>query len=65
MKLPSPIQLRHSRIEIIPLRDVPVYISGDRDTLHGRMAAVLRTVRAAGLQKVAFMVDGDGGGAEP
>jgi biopolymer transport protein ExbD len=36
--------------------NVPVYISGDRDTLHGRMAQVLETVRGAGIQKVAFAV---------
>jgi len=35
--------------------DVPVYISGDRDTLHGDMVKVYETVRAAGIQKVAFM----------
>ena len=134
MKLPSPIQLKHSRIELIPLidimffllasfmmvslqldrtenikvnlpratqarpdfkpdminiavdktggiwlakkrvslvdlaallkarfhsaMDVPVYISGDRDTLHGNMVGVLQTVRAAGIQKVAFLVGG-------
>ena len=40
-------------------KDVPVYISGDRDTLHGNMVGVLQTVRSAGVQKVAFMV-GDG-----
>ena len=38
--------------------NLPVYISGDRDTLHGSMADVLETVRAAGVQKVAFMVAG-------
>ncbi len=38
--------------------DAPVYISGDRDTLHGAMVDVLDTVRRAGVQKVAFMVDG-------
>jgi len=38
--------------------DVPVYISGDRDTLHGDMVKVYQTVRAAGIQKVAFMTDG-------
>ena len=141
MKLPSPIQLKHSRIEIIPLidimffllasfmmlslqmdrtenipvnlprtaqarpdfrpdminiavdkaggiwlakklvalpelvsflserarsdKDVPVYISGDRDTLHGKMAGVLQAVRAAGVQKVAFMVRGDGEAGTP
>ena len=38
--------------------DVPVYISGDRDTLHGAMADVYNVVRAAGVQKVAFAVGG-------
>ncbi len=37
--------------------DLPVYISGDRDTLHGAMVKVYETVRAAGIQKVAFMTD--------
>ncbi|EEF59557.1 ExbD/TolR family protein [Pedosphaera parvula] len=36
--------------------NLPVYISGDRDTLHGAMADVLETVRGAGVQKVAFTV---------
>jgi biopolymer transport protein ExbD len=36
--------------------NVPVYIGGDRDTLHGAMVGVLRAVRDAGLQKVAFTV---------
>ena len=134
MKLPSPVQRRHSRIEIIPLIDImffllasfmmvslqldrtqnikvtppnasmaradfkpdmvnvavdkaghvwlektnvtlaqldaalsnrfrldtnlPVYISGDAATLHGDMCDVLETVRHAGVQKVAFMVEG-------
>ena len=38
---------------------MPVYISGDRDTLHGDMVKVYETVRAAGIQKVAFMTDGE------
>jgi biopolymer transport protein ExbD len=38
--------------------NVPVYISGDRDTLHGAMVEVLETVRRVGVQKVAFAVDG-------
>ena len=42
--------------------NVPVYLSGDRDTLHGVMADVLETVRRAGVQKVAFAV---GGSAKP
>jgi len=40
--------------------DVPVYISGDRDTLHGDMVKVYETVRNAGIQQVAFMTDGKG-----
>ena len=39
--------------------NLPVYISGDRDTLHGAMADVLETVRNAGVQKVAFTVSGN------
>jgi biopolymer transport protein ExbD len=37
--------------------DLPVYISGDRDTLHGDMVKVYETVRATGIQKVAFMTE--------
>ncbi len=39
--------------------NTPVYISGDRGTLHGAMADVYEVVRAAGVQKVAFAVDGN------
>ena len=39
--------------------DVPVYISGDRDALHGDLVKVYQTVRAVGIQKVAFMTDGN------
>ncbi len=39
--------------------DLPVYISGDRDTRHGDMVKVYQTVRAAGIQQVAFMTDGN------
>ena len=35
--------------------NLPVYISGDRDTLHGDMVKVYETVRGAGIQKVSFM----------
>ena len=38
--------------------NLPVYISGDRDTLHGAMADVLEIVRSVGVQKVAFTVAG-------
>ena len=37
--------------------NLPVYISGDRDTLHGDMVKVYQTARAVGIQKVAFMTD--------
>jgi len=37
--------------------NLPVYISGDRDTLHGDMVKVYETVRDAGIQKVAFMTE--------
>jgi len=40
--------------------DVPVYISGDRDALHGDMVKVYETVRAAGIQRVSFMTEADG-----
>jgi biopolymer transport protein ExbD len=33
---------------------LPVYISGDAETLHGDMVAVLELARRAGIQKVAF-----------
>jgi len=39
--------------------NLPVYISGDRDTLHGNMVDVLDAVRRAGIQKVAFMTGGN------
>ena len=45
--------------------DVPVYISGDRDTLHGDMVRVYQTVRAVGIQKVTFMTDGNPGSIMP
>ena len=38
--------------------NAPVCISGDRDALHGAMLGVLDLVRRAGVQKVAFSVDG-------
>ena len=37
--------------------NLPVYISGDRDALHGDMVKVYKTVRAAGVQNVAFITD--------
>ncbi len=37
--------------------NLPVYISGDRDTLHGDMVNVYQAVRAAGIQKVSFMTE--------
>jgi biopolymer transport protein ExbD len=38
--------------------NLPVYISGDTATRHGDMCDVLEAVRRAGVQKVAFMVEG-------
>ena len=35
--------------------NLPVYISGDQAALHGDMVNVYQAVRAAGVQKVAFM----------
>lgn len=40
--------------------NLPVYISGDRDALHGDMVKVYQAVRGAGGQKVAFMTGKDG-----
>ena len=40
--------------------NLPVFISGDRDTLEGTMVNVFEVVRRAGVQKVAFAVDGAG-----
>src|SRR5579871_5870868 len=39
--------------------NLPVYISGDRDTLHGSLVDVYDAVRRAGIQNVAFTVSGD------
>jgi biopolymer transport protein ExbD len=38
--------------------NLPVYISGDRDTMHGSMVDVYEVVRGAGVQKVAFAMAG-------
>jgi biopolymer transport protein ExbD len=35
--------------------NLPVNISGDRDTRHGEMVLVYQAVRGVGIQKVAFM----------
>jgi biopolymer transport protein ExbD len=39
---------------------LPVYISGDRDALHGDMVKVYQTVRAVGIQNVAFITENQG-----
>jgi biopolymer transport protein ExbD len=36
--------------------NVPIYVSGDRDTSHGAILAVLDAVRRAGIQRVSFSV---------
>jgi biopolymer transport protein ExbD len=43
--------------------NVPVYLSGSRDTTHGEMVYVLDLVRRAGIQRVAFAVKADPSGA--
>ncbi|MGA2244837.1 MAG: biopolymer transporter ExbD [Verrucomicrobiota bacterium] len=45
--------------------ELPVYISGDRDTLHGDMVKVYETARAVGIQKIAFMTDSRPSPARP
>jgi len=45
--------------------NLPVYISGDAATRHGDMCDVLEAVRRAGVQKVAFMVEGSTNLATP
>jgi biopolymer transport protein ExbD len=37
--------------------NLPVYISGDRDTLHGDMVNIYQAAREAGIQKVSFMAE--------
>src|SRR5262245_39251605 len=36
--------------------NVPVYISGDKDALHGHITRVLDVVRREGIQKVSFAI---------
>jgi biopolymer transport protein ExbD len=38
--------------------NLPVFISGDRDTLHGSMVDVYSVVRRIGVQKISFSVGG-------
>ena len=46
--------------------NLPVYLSGDVDTREGSVSEVLRAVRNAGVQRVAFMVtDRADGGNHP
>jgi biopolymer transport protein ExbD len=45
--------------------NLPVYIRGDRDTLHGDMVKVYETVRSAGIQKVSFMTGNSPAEASP
>jgi biopolymer transport protein ExbD len=39
--------------------NVPVYLSGSRDSTHGQMVYVLNFVKRAGVQRVAFAVNPD------
>ena len=45
--------------------NLPVYISGDRDTLHGDMVNVYQAVRSTGIQKIAFMTGNNQAEAAP
>ncbi len=46
--------------------NVPVFVSGDRDTSHGAVLAVLDLVRRVGIQRVSFSVTPpDSGASEP
>ena len=36
--------------------NVPVYISGDKETLHGTIVGVLDLVRLVGIQKISFAI---------
>ena len=40
--------------------NVPVYISGDKDTLHGAIVSVMAAARAEGIQKVSFAIAPEG-----
>jgi biopolymer transport protein ExbD len=42
--------------------NVPVYLSGSRETTHGEMVYVLNMVKRAGIQRVAFAVKADSSG---
>jgi len=55
--LPELSQVLSNRVRLDT--NLPVYVSGDRDTLNGVMVDVLELVRRAGVQKVAFAVGGN------
>jgi biopolymer transport protein ExbD len=42
--------------------NVPVYLSGSRETTHGEMVYVLNMVKQAGIKRVAFAVKADSSG---
>jgi biopolymer transport protein ExbD len=44
--------------------NLPVFISGDRDAREGAIQDVLKEVRSAGAQKIAFTVGGDANDSE-
>jgi biopolymer transport protein ExbD len=56
ISLPALSLVLSNRFQANP--NLPVYISGDRDALHGDMVTVYETVRRVGIQKVAFMTSG-------
>jgi biopolymer transport protein ExbD len=63
VSLPDLSQILSNRFQLNT--NLPVYISGDRDTLEGAMDDVLATVRRAGIQKVAFTVNEEKGRSTP
>ena len=62
-----PVGKNELRNEMVKLynanKNTRVFISGDKDALHGDMVTVLDAVRASGIDKVAFEIRSSGGGA--
>ena len=63
-----PVGKNELRTEMVRLynanKNLRVFISGDKDALHGDMILVLDAVRAAGVEKVAFEIRSSGGEAK-
>ena len=63
----QPIGRNELRAALVKLynanKNVRVFISGDKEAMHGDMIAVLDAVRSAGIDKVAFEIRSSGGAA--